>query len=83
MFYEIFKFEFRSRMKRISTYIYFGIFFFFSFLIMLSMGGAFKSFSASIGDGGQGNVLANAPFVIYTLIPSKSTLISPVVSWAL
>lgn len=68
MFYEIFKFEFRSRMKRISTYIYFGIFFFFSFFIMISMGGAFKSFSASIGDGGQGNVLANAPFVIYTLI---------------
>ncbi len=68
MFYEIFKFEFRGRMKRISTYIYFGMFFFFSFMTMLSMGGAFKSFTATVGDGGQGNVLANAPFVLYTLI---------------
>lgn len=68
MFYEIFKFELRGRMKKISTYIYFGIFFFFSFMIMLSMGGVFKSFNATVGDGGQGNVLANAPFVIYILI---------------
>ncbi|MCK4766070.1 MAG: ABC transporter permease [Candidatus Aminicenantes bacterium] len=68
MFYEIFKFELRGRMKKISTYIYFAIFFSFSFIIMLSMGGVFKSFSASVGSGGQGNVFANAPFVIYSLI---------------
>ncbi|MCP4149288.1 MAG: ABC transporter permease subunit, partial [bacterium] len=68
MLYELMKFEFFFRMKKISTYIYFGIFFLFSFLAVLSMGGAFKDIVIRFNDGGQGNVFANAPYVIDALV---------------
>lgn len=68
MFYEIFKFEIRNRLKKMSTYIYFGMFFFFAFMSVASMGGAFKTFSISVGGGGSGHVYANAPHVLHELV---------------
>jgi len=68
MFYEIFKFELRGRMKRFSTYIFFGIFFLVSFLTIITLGGAFKGATVSVDGGGQGAVLANAPYILHILI---------------
>jgi len=64
MFTEILFFELRSRMKKISTYIYFGVFFLIGFLIILLGGGALRR---NLG-AGVGNVYANAPFALYYLI---------------
>jgi ABC-2 type transport system permease protein len=68
MFYEIYKFELRSRMKRLSTYIFFGVFFLITFLLIAALGGAMKGVSVSVSEGGKGNVFANAPYVLHILI---------------
>jgi ABC-2 type transport system permease protein len=57
---EFFLFELRYRLKRPATYIYFGIFFLFSFL-------AITTDVVGIG-GGDGKVLKNAPIVINTFV---------------
>ncbi|MCH8316957.1 MAG: hypothetical protein IIA88_00440 [Bacteroidetes bacterium] len=68
MFKEIFLFELKYRFKRPANYIYFGIFFLMTFLAVNGMAGAFKGVVISVGSGGGGKVLANAPFQINILI---------------
>ena len=53
-------FEFRTRMKRVSTYIYFAIFAALAALWMAAAGGAFSSASINFGD----KVFVNAPYAL-------------------
>ena len=53
-------FEFRTRMKRVSTYIYFAIFAALATLWMAAAGGAFSSASINFGD----KVFVNAPYAL-------------------
>lgn len=69
MFKDVYLFELRYRFKMISTYVYWGIFFIVGLMVVLANGGAFPGTEgSSIAGGGIGKVLANAPFVIYTII---------------
>ena len=68
MFREIFLFELKYRFTRISTYIYFFMFFVFAFFATISVGGAFHGVNVVIGGAGEGKVLANAPFAVGVLI---------------
>lgn len=65
MFTAFFLFELRYHMRRLSTYVYFSLFFLIGFVAMNSAGGAFDS--VSIGGSG-GRVDANAPFILHGLI---------------
>jgi ABC-2 type transport system permease protein len=71
MIRHIFSFELKYRLKKISTYIYFGMFFLLGFFILCrtSVGGGplRKLISAGIG-----NINANAPYVLYYLITLMS-----------
>jgi ABC-2 type transport system permease protein len=58
-------FELRRRLRMISTYIYFGIFFALGFLFMSIAGGAFTNASVDFGAGGK--VFMNAPLSILLL----------------
>jgi ABC-type transport system involved in multi-copper enzyme maturation permease subunit len=53
-------FEFRTRMKRVSTYIYFAILATLAALWMAAAGGAFSSASINFGD----KVFVNAPYAL-------------------
>ncbi|MGP8214923.1 MAG: M1 family aminopeptidase [Bacteroidia bacterium] len=69
MFFEIFWFEIKYRLKTPATYIYFGMFFVFAFLTALIAGGTFESASISFGGGG-GKVLIDSPYsvALYTYL---------------
>ena len=61
--------ELRTSLRRISTWIYFGIFAFLGFMMMLSAGGVWDEVTISLGGGGK--VLANAPYALmatFTLV---------------
>ena len=63
MFKEIFLFEFRSWLRTPVTYVYFGILVLLSYLMTISLGGAFDAVTVSMaGD----KVMTNAPIVIHT-----------------
>ena len=68
MFREIFLFELKYRFTRVSTYIYFFMFFVFAFFATISVGGAFRGANVVIGGAGEGKVLANAPYAVGVLI---------------
>ena len=59
-------FELRRRLRMLSTYVYFGIFFAIGFLWMLVAGGAFAHASVDFGAGGK--VPINAPTGILFLM---------------
>ena len=63
----IFGWELRYYLRRVSTWIYFGIYATIGFLFMLVAGGAFSEASMILGGGGK--VLANSPYALATLIP--------------
>jgi len=63
MFLSIFFFEIRYRLKTPATYIYFGLFFAFAFLLSIIAGGAFDGSSVSFGGSG-GKVFINSPYSI-------------------
>ncbi len=65
MFFRIFFFELRYRIKRPATYIYFGLFFTFAYLIAILAGGAFDSANISLGGSG-GKIFINSPYSIAT-----------------
>ena len=65
MFAAFFLFELRYHLRRLSTYVYFGLFFIIGFLVMNSAGGAFSA--VSVGGSG-GNIDANAPAILHALI---------------
>lgn len=66
-YWTIVKWESRMSMRRISTWVYFTIFFAIAFLFMLLAGGAFEEINLALGSGGK--VYANSPFSLGTLIP--------------
>ena len=69
--WEVFRFEMLYYARRISTYVYFGIFFALSVLLIAAIGGAFRSVSVGFGGGG-GNVMVNSPWALTSLIVSIS-----------
>jgi ABC-2 type transport system permease protein len=69
--WEVFRFEVRYYALRISTYVYFAIFFALSVLLMATIGGAFQSVSVGFGGGG-GNVMVNSPWALTSLIAGIS-----------
>ena len=64
-------FELGFYLRRVSTWIYFGLFFALSVLLIAGVGGAFSGMRLSIGGGG-GKVLVTAPHVVTTLICTLS-----------
>src|SRR6516162_2927105 len=59
-------FEFSRRLRRISTYVYFLVFFGLSFLFVLMSGGAFVNATVDFGTGGK--VLVTSPFALNLII---------------
>ncbi|MFI5109620.1 MAG: ABC transporter permease [Terriglobales bacterium] len=76
----ILAFEFSRRLRRISTYVYFLVFFALGFLFVLMSGGAFPSATVDFGTGGR--VLVTSPFAL-NLIISFVSFFGVVVSAAL
>lgn len=66
MFWEIFLFELRYRLKRPATYIYFFLMALMGFLFMLAVGGVFGA-NVTIG-GASGKVLANSAYQVNTIL---------------
>jgi ABC-2 type transport system permease protein len=62
----ILAFEFSRRLRRISTYVYFLVFFGLGFLFVLMSGGAFASATVDFGTGGK--VLVTSPFALNLVI---------------
>ncbi|HEY4132217.1 MAG TPA: hypothetical protein VGM50_16530, partial [Gemmatimonadaceae bacterium] len=71
-FLAIVRWEVRLYLRRISTWVYFGMLFAIAFLLMSIAGGAFSDAAFSVGGGGK--VLANAPFSLASMIPIISVL---------
>jgi hypothetical protein len=65
-FLAIVRWEVRYYLRRISTWVYFGIFFAIAFFLMLAIGGAFDELGVAFGGG---KVSANAPFSLASIIP--------------
>jgi ABC-2 type transport system permease protein len=66
MITSILTFEFARRLSRISTYVYFVVFFGLGFLFVLMSGGAFAQASVDFGTGGK--VLVTSPFALNLII---------------
>src|ERR1700678_3656724 len=66
MLASIFFFEFKHRLRRISTYVYFGVFFALGLLFTLMSGGAFPTASVDFGTGGK--ILVNSPYALNGII---------------
>src|SRR5271154_5657993 len=66
MVLSILAFEFTRRMRRISTYVYFLVYFALGFLFVLMSGGAFASATVDFGTGGK--VLVTSPFALNVII---------------
>ncbi len=64
-------FELGYYLRRISTWVYFAIFFAVAFLIMCAIGGAFPNVSLAIAGGG-GNVHINGPRSLVALVMTVS-----------
>ncbi len=62
----IFLFELRQRLHRISTYVYFVVFFALGLLFALMSGGAFAQASVDFGTGGK--ILLNSPYALNGVI---------------
>ena len=71
-FLAILRWEVWYYLRRISTWVYFAIFFAIAFFFMLAAGGAFDNIGVALGSGGK--VMANAPFAIASLMPVLSLL---------
>ncbi len=66
MVLSILAFEFNRRLRRISTYVYFLVFFALGFLFVLMSGGAFAGATVDYGTGGK--VLVTSPFALNLII---------------
>ncbi len=62
----IFLFDFQQRLRRISTYVYFLVFFALGLLFALMSGGAFPGASVDFGTGGK--ILLNSPYALNGII---------------
>jgi ABC-type transport system involved in multi-copper enzyme maturation permease subunit len=65
-------FDLRQYFRRISTYLYFGIFFAFAFLMVNAIGGAWESVNMAVG-GSSDTVKVNSPYVLMVLSGVVST----------
>ena len=63
-------FELRSRLRRLSTWIYFAVFLAFAFLMFIAAGGAFSQVSLGFGTGGK--LYINSPFPMAGMITTVS-----------
>jgi ABC-2 type transport system permease protein len=59
-------FEFSQRLRRISTYVYFVVFFALGLLFVLTTGGAVPGASVDFGTGGK--VLVNSPYALNVIV---------------
>ena len=66
MLANIFLFDLRQRLRRISTYVYFIVFFALGLLFTLMSGGAFATASVDFGTGGK--VLVTSPYALNSVI---------------
>jgi ABC-2 type transport system permease protein len=66
MLASIFFFEFQHRLRRVSTCVYFGVFFALGLLFTLMSGGAFATASVDFGTGGK--ILINSPYALNSII---------------
>src|ERR1700689_2759809 len=66
MLASIFFFEFQHRLRRVSTYVYFLVFFALGLLFTLMSGGAFAAASVDFGTGGK--VLITSPYALNSVI---------------
>jgi ABC-2 type transport system permease protein len=66
MLARILLFEFQQRLRRVSTYIYFVVFFALGLLFTLMSGGAFAAATVDFGTGGK--VLINSPYALNSII---------------
>jgi len=66
MLASVFLFEFRQRLRRVSTYVYFVVFFALGLLFTLMSGGAFATATVDFGTGGK--VLINSPYALNSII---------------
>src|SRR6202041_3492054 len=66
MLASIFFFEFQHRLRRVSTYVYFGVFFALGLVFTLMSGGAFATASVDFGTGGK--ILINSPYALNSII---------------
>lgn len=71
MFFRILSFELKYKFRRPAVYIYWGILFALTFLIINALSGLIDGVSVSIGGLG-GKVLTNSPFVIYSMVTGLS-----------
>ncbi len=73
MFINIVVFEVKNRLKRISTWVYFGLFFSLAYLSILAAGGVFPNVRFGMSGGG-GLVMLNSPQVLFVLTSLLSYL---------
>ena len=66
MLANIFLFEIQQRLRRLSTYVYFVVFFALGLLFVLMSGGAFANASVDFGTGGK--VLITSPYALNGVI---------------
>jgi ABC-type transport system involved in multi-copper enzyme maturation permease subunit len=66
MLANIFLFELGQRLRRISTYVYFLVFFALGLLFILMSGGAFATASVDFGTGGK--ILITSPYALNSVI---------------
>ncbi len=71
-FLAIVRWEVWYYLRRISTWVYFGIFAAISFFFMLAAAGAFDNVGVALGSGGK--VMANAPFALAAIFPVMALL---------
>jgi ABC-type transport system involved in multi-copper enzyme maturation permease subunit len=71
-FLAIVRWELKLYLRRISTWVYFGILLAIAFFFVFVAGGGLADASLSLGTGGK--VLANSPFSLSSLIPIISLL---------
>ena len=70
MFWKILTFELKYKFRKLNIYLFWGILFGLSFLMVNAMGGLVDGVSVAIGAGG--NVYANSPYTIHLIISSLS-----------
>jgi ABC-2 type transport system permease protein len=66
MLARVFLFELQQRLRRVSTYVYFVVFFALGLLFTLMSGGAFAAAAVDFGTGGK--VLINSPYALNSII---------------
>ena len=66
MLASIFLFDLQQRLRRLSTYVYFVVFFALGLLFTLMSGGAFANASVDFGTGGK--ILINSPYGLNSVI---------------